>query len=182
MRDTFERSPIIAAVHDNQWNSALKSEAEVLFLLKSNVLNLSEQIAQAHTQKKRVFVHIDLADGIGKDEAGVEFIASCGADGIISTRGALIRFANGMGLCTVQRCFILDSQGIQNSLHVLESSKPDFIEILPGVVDKVTRRFAERGFPTIAGGLIERKQEVTAALSSGAIAVSTGCEALWNLA
>ena len=182
MRDTFERAPIIAAVHENGWQAALRSAAEVLFLLKSNILTLSEQIAQAHMLGKRVFVHIDLADGIGKDEAGVKFLASCKVDGIISTRGALIRVANGLGLCTVQRFFVMDSQGVQNSLHVLESSKPDFIEILPGVVDKVTHRFAERGFPTIAGGLIESKAEVTAALSSGAIAVSTGCEALWNLA
>lgn len=182
MRDTFERSPIIAAVHETEWNCALESAAEVLFLLKSNLLTLPDQIAQAHAAGKRVFVHIDLSDGIGKDETGVAFLASCGADGIISTRGALIRAAKGMGLCTVQRFFVMDSQGVQNSLHVLGSSNPDFVEILPGVVDKVTRRFAQQGFPTIAGGLIESKQEVTSALSSGAIAVSTGCVKLWNLA
>ncbi|MFQ8953550.1 MAG: glycerol-3-phosphate responsive antiterminator [Oscillospiraceae bacterium] len=34
--------------------------------------------------------------------------------------------------------------------------------------------------PVIAGGLIETKQEVTAALSANAIAVSTGKKELWN--
>ena len=35
------------------------------------------------------------------------------------------------------------------------------------------------GIPVIAGGLIETKAEITTALSSGAVAVSTGKKELW---
>jgi glycerol uptake operon antiterminator len=60
-------------------------------------------INEAHEAGKKIFIHIDLADGLGKDKTGVEYLASCGADGIISTRAQLIRFANDAGLLTVQR-------------------------------------------------------------------------------
>ena len=35
--------------------------------------------------------------------------------------------------------------------------------------------------PVIASGLIENKQEITAALNKGAVAVSTGTKALWYI-
>jgi len=44
----------------------------------------------------------------------------------------------------------------------------------------VLKRFSGGHIPVIAGGLITEKLEVTQALSSGVIAVSTGCEALWD--
>jgi len=181
LQDCFERSPIIASIHDNQWQKVLNSPVEVIFHLKARLLNIKSNIDEAHRHNKRIFVHIDLADGIGKDEAGIDYLAACGVDGIISTRGPLIRYANSIGLITVQRFFVLDSQGIQSIFNMLESSHPHFIEIMPGIADKIIRRFSEGSFPIIAGGLIETKQEVTSALSSGAIAVSTGTEELWNL-
>lgn len=53
------------------------------------------------------------------------------------------------------------------------------MEIMPGTVDKVLAAFAATGIPVIAGGLIETKAEITTALSSGAVAVSTGKKELW---
>ena len=55
------------------------------------------------------------------------------------------------------------------------------IEIMPGVITKTISKFANSSIPVIAGGLIETKEEVTAALSAGAIAVSTGKECLWYI-
>ncbi|MBR4072918.1 MAG: glycerol-3-phosphate responsive antiterminator [Clostridia bacterium] len=181
MQDCLERSPIIASIHENQWQKVLTSPVEVIFHLKAKLLNIKKNIEEAHKHNKRIFVHIDLADGIGKDEAGIDYLAACGVDGIISTRGPLIRHANQIGLITVQRFFVLDSQGIQSIFNMLESSHPHYIEIMPGIADKIIRRFSEGSFPIIAGGLIETKQEVTSALSSGAVAVSTGTEELWHL-
>lgn len=51
---------------------------------------------------------------------------------------------------------------------------------MPGVIPKALSLFSEKGIPVIAGGLIETKAEVTAALSSGAVAVSTGKSNLWS--
>ena len=105
---------------------------------------------------------------------------SDGADGIISTRTQLIRAAHDSGLLAVQRFFILDSKGMHSISETIENTRPDLIEIMPGVIPKALKAVAAHKIPVIAGGLIETKQEVTAALSADAIAVSTGKKELWN--
>lgn len=82
---------------------------------------------------------------------------------------------------TVQRFFALDSKGLEAIEEMLESVKPDLIEIIPGVIGKVIKRFSAGNTHVIAGGLIETKAEVTDALSHGADAVSTGMTELWYL-
>lgn len=62
------------------------------------------------------------------------------------------------------------------------TSRPDFIEVLPGVMPKVLGRIAKVSrIPMIAGGLITEKEDVIAALSAGAIAVSSTNQDVWNL-
>ena len=179
--DCLGDCPVIAAVHETSFDRAVHSPASVIFLLGGNLLTVEEQIKTAQANGKRVFIHIDLADGIGKDKIGIEFLARCGADGIISTRANLIRTAKDCGLLTVQRFFALDSQGVNSISEMLESTKPHLIEIMPGIASKVIKRFTGSTIPVIAGGLIETKAEVTEALGNGAEAVSTGKEELWYM-
>lgn len=176
----MECNPVIAAVRDDRWEAALASPADVLFYLSAELMSIEKRIIQAHEAGKALFIHLDLAEGIGKDKAGIRYLAQLGADGIISTRAQLIRMARDQGLLTVQRFFALDSQGLDSIDEMLERSAPDMMEIMPGVIGKVLKRFSGGHIPVIAGGLITEKLEVTQALSSGAIAVSTGCEALWD--
>ena len=82
---------------------------------------------------------------------------------------------------TVQRFFTLDTQGLESISELLSSSTPSMIEIMPGVITKTISRFAQGTTPVIAGGLIETKEEITAALRNGAVAVSTGKESLWYI-
>ena len=84
-------------------------------------------------------------------------------------------------MMTVQRFFALDSQGITAIDEMLESSKPDMMELMPGVIPKLVRRFSAGPIPVIAGGLVENKSEVTEAISAGAAAVSTGTQILWHI-
>ena len=144
-------------------------------------MTVEAQIRRAHEKGKAIFVHIDLIRGIGKDRCGVEYLAALGADGIISTRAGLIKNAKELGVIAVQRYFAIDSQGIESIREMIGATRPDFIEILPGVINKVIARFASEEVPVIAGGLIETKAEVMAALGCGAVAVSTGTQELWSL-
>ena len=51
-----------------------------------------------------------------------------------------------------------------------------------GLMPKIIRRVAQlTGKPVIAGGLISDKEDVTAALSAGAVAVSTTNPAVWRM-
>ena len=179
--ECLEENPIIAAVHDDLFEEALKSPANVIFLFGGNLLSISEKINQAKSMNKKFFIHIDLSEGIGKDRSGIEYLSRIGADGIISTRANLIRIAKEFGLLTVQRFFAYDSQGVKSIDEVIHTSSPDIVEILPGVIGKIIERFSSGSIPLIAGGLIENKAEVTNAINSGAFAVSTGKKELWYI-
>jgi len=177
----LEDCPIIAAVRESSWQQALASPAAVLFCLETDLLTVAEKVTQAHEAGKAIFVHMDLAEGIGRDKTGLQYLANCGVDGILSTKAQIIRSAKDLGLLTIQRFFILDSQGLESIQEMLKNTNPHFMEIMPGVLPKAIRRFASGNIPVIAGGLIETKAEITAALSSGATAISTGSPGLWEL-
>lgn len=177
----LEENPIIAAVQEKSFSLALNSSAQIIFHLKANLLTIKERIDEAHNAGKKVFVHIDLADGIAKDKTGIEYLKNLNVDGIISTRAQLIKYAREYSLVTVQRFFALDSQGTHSIEDMLGVTHPDFIEIMPGIIRKIIEHFSNKGVPVIAGGLIETKAEVTSALSGGALAVSTGKAELWEI-
>ena len=60
--------------------------------------------------------------------------------------------------------------------------KPDFIEILPGVMPPViTQMCRVSKAPIIAGGLIADKESVMNALTAGAMAVSSTNHEVWKL-
>lgn len=179
--DCLEQNPIIAAIRNDRWEEALASPAQVLFYLSADLLSVRQRITRAHEAGKIILIHIDLADGIGKDRSGLKYLAQCGVDGIISTRAPMIRAARELGLLTVQRFFLLDSKGMESIAETLAVSSPHLIELMPGVIGKAISRFADCGTPVIAGGLIETKPEVTDALGRGAAAVSTGIRELWYL-
>ena len=181
IRTCLEANPVIAAIGDDKWGDALHSPVRVVFYMSANLLTLREKVQQAHSAGKFVMVHLDLAEGIGRDRVGIRFIDQCGADGIISTKSQLIRWANEMGMFTVQRFFAIDSGGTESICEMIRSTNPNLMEIMPGVVTKVIRKFADSGIPVIAGGLIESKAEIMDALSSGATAVSTGKQDLWYI-
>lgn len=179
--DCLECNPVIAAVNEDNWAEAIASPAQVLFYLSADLISIAQRIERAHLSGKHIFVHIDLAEGIGKDRAGIRYLAQCGVDGIISTRAQLIRLAKDQGILTVQRFFALDSKGMDSIDEVLRNTNPHLMEIMPGVIGKAICRFSKGHISVIAGGLVQTKQEVTDALSCGATAVSTGCPQLWQL-
>ncbi|OMP68675.1 glycerol-3-phosphate responsive antiterminator [Domibacillus epiphyticus] len=136
----------------------------------------------ARQNEKNMFVHLDLISGLAGDEHGVEFIARYAKPfGIISTKGSALVKAKQKGLIATQRAFILDSNALSRSVKLAGKANPDFIEVLPGVAPKIIEAIRrETGKPIFAGGLIETKEEVTAALEAGASAVTTSDVALWK--
>lgn len=179
--ESFQSHPVIAAVGEDKWEAALKSPASVIFYMSANLLTIRQRVQEAHRANKYIMVHMDLAEGIGKDRTGIRFLAGCGVDGILSTKGQLIRFAREQQLFTVQRFFAVDSNGAESIGELMRGANPHILEIMPGVVTKVIRRYSEGGLPVIAGGLIQTVQEAKEALAAGAKAVSTGEPTLWGL-
>ncbi|MBO7208275.1 MAG: glycerol-3-phosphate responsive antiterminator [Clostridia bacterium] len=173
---------IIAAVRSNEeLNAAIKSDVGMIFMLAPNIDDISAQARLVHDAGKKFFIHIDLAEGIGKDEYGIRFAKKLGVDGIISTRTNIIKTASRVGVSTVQRFFIVDSHSVDTSIEAAKQSKADMIEIMPGTVAKVIKRMKEKlEMPIVAGGLVETYAEIDEAISCGAAAVSTGKKEFWK--
>ncbi len=174
--------PIIAAVRCNEeLELALESSVETVFLLKSDIMDLESVISKSHEAGKKIFVHMDFADGVGKDSSGCVFLKNAGADGIISTRTGIIKTARDKGIETVQRVFIVDSHSIETAVDTMQKNIPSMIELMPGIATKAVSHFSMRvNIPIIAGGLIETEEEVELAIRAGASAVSTGKSWLWK--
>lgn len=172
---------IPATRSDEEFLHALHCEPQVIFDLNPDLMNVTAKLKKAHDAGKKLFIHLDLAKGIGKDESGVRFLKRIGIDGVITTKVNITKMARECGLCTVQRFFIVDSHSIATTVEAVKSSKPDMIEIMPGTVFKIMERLKKMiDIPIIAGGLIETQYEIDEALKSGAAAISTGRRELWK--
>jgi len=173
---------IIAAARSNEeLLIASKSKADIIFMLSANISDIKKQTELVHSNGKKIFIHLDLAEGIGKDEYGIRFVKEQGIDGIISTRTSIIKMARKEGLFTVQRFFIVDSQSVATTVETAKISKADMIEIMPGTISKIISRLKdELKTPIVAGGLIETKKEINEAISCGATAISTGKQEFWE--
>lgn len=186
--DAVEANPVIAAVKSDAGLQAAveMEEIQVIFVLYGDVCTIPEILEKIKATGKKAMVHIDLIAGLSAKEISVEFIArQTRADGIITTKPALVRRAKELGIFAVLRFFVIDSLALKN-IENLEmqcgTSRPDFIEVLPGVMPKVLGRIAKVSrIPMIAGGLITEKEDVIAALSAGAIAVSSTNQDVWKL-
>ena len=184
LAETLLDEPVIAAVKtDEALTAALASPCSAVFLLASTLLTVDGLVHRIHDAGKLAVVHIDLVDGLSSREIAVDSLnALCHPDGIISTRPTLIRRARHRGLLTVQRAFILDSLSLTSLSGQLEQGKPDFVEILPGIMPRVIAEISARTqVPVIAGGLLRDKADVMAAMRAGGAAVSTSAPSLWDI-
>ncbi len=180
----LQNKPVIAAVRsEKDLESAATSPAAAVFLLCGSLMSLPAMVERVHRMGKLVFVHLDLTEGLGRDNAAVDWCSlALRPDGVISTRPQLLRYAHSLGLMTIQRLFLMDSESLQNGLRLLKSNPPDLVEVLPGLVPKAISRLRESlQLPVIAGGMVTQEEDLRRALGAGACAVSTSDRALWNL-
>lgn len=182
--EQLQSNPVIAAAgNEEELNLALKSDCRVVFLLTGNVMDIGELTRRIHDADKLCVVHLDLIEGFSSKEIAVDAVfRETKAEGIISTRGALIKRAKQLGMAAIQRGFMLDSRSLASFETQIQQSRPDFVEILPGLLPKVIATLKSRvEIPIIAGGFIHEKEDVIAALSAGALAVSASCPTIWSM-
>ncbi len=183
--EAVEGNPIIAAVKSMEDVEICCSieDIRVVFILFGDICSIGEIVKKVKDAGKVAMVHIDLISGLSSKEIVVDFIQkTTEADGIISTKAALIRRARELQMFTVLRYFLLDSMAYENIRQQQHAVRPDFIEVLPGVMPKIiANACAKSKTPIIAGGLISDKESVMAALSAGAIAVSSTNHGVWEM-
>lgn len=183
--DMVEANPVIAAIKDNDGleKCCKLEEIKVIFILYGDICSIEDIVRQVKQSGKLAIVHVDLISGLGIKEIAVDFIRrQTGADGIISTKPAMIRRAKELEMYTIMRFFILDSMAFENIQKQLSMVHPDFIEILPGVMPKIIRKICKMvKIQVIAGGLITDKEDIVAALDAGAISVSSTNQEIWKM-
>ena len=169
--EKLNENPVIAAVAEpERLPAALASDCGVVFLLSGDILSIGALVDAVKNAGKAAMVHLELIEGLSGKEIAVDAIhALTRADGIISTRAAQVKRARQLGLATIQRGFLLDSRSVRSLQAQAAQGKPDYVEILPGVIPRVIAELAHgMNTPLIAGGLIKTKEEVVAALGAGA--------------
>ena len=171
---------VIAAISDKDMLlKACETKCKIVFDLAPNIEQIEEYVAICHRYNKTIFVHIDLAEGIGKDKYGLRFLKKLGVDGIISTRAVMIKAAKELEMKTVQRIFILDSHSLRTAEAIVKNGA-DMIEIMPGIIPAAIRELHENvDTPIIAGGLVRNEEDVRMILEAGAVAASTSESDLW---
>lgn len=179
----LEKSPVIASVRNKESNrKAIESPVAAIFMLGASIMELPEMISEAQAGGKRVFLHLDLAEGLGRDEAAVRWcVEKLRVDGLISTRPSLLKLASELGAITIQRLFLMDTSSFEHGKRLLKNTPPDMAEVLPGIAPKAIRQLCEAlDKPVIAGGLVTEPREIALALQAGALAVSVGDPKLWH--
>ena len=175
--------PVIAGLrHSAAVEQAIRHGVGVLFILGEDIFALQESVHKAHADGRLILAHVDLIKGLGRDEAGVRFLArELHVDGVLTTRANLIGPARKEGLIAIQRLFALDSESLESGLPTVVRAGPDAVEVLPGVILPLiaVRLRAASLPPLIAGGLIRTLQQVADILQAGAVGVSTSEETLW---
>lgn len=171
---------VIAAVNSEETlEKACMSNVNIIFDIAPNIEKIEHYVSMCRQSGKMLFVHIDLAEGIGKDKYGLRFIQKLGVEGVISTRAGLIKSAKELGMKTVQRIFVLDSHSIRTAETIVKTG-PDMVEIMPGVIPVAIREIHEMlDIPIIAGGLVRTAEDIEMILAAGAVAASTSETTLW---
>ena len=180
--ELFQANPIITAVsHLEELDKALDAPSDIVFLLTGDIFNLPEAVQRCRDSNKTVFLHLDLIKGFSRDNIALTYIHKhIKVDGVISTKVSLLKAAKSEGLFIIQRLFMLDSTSYEISISAAQGLRPDAVEIMPGIMPKIiTRTCRDLRVPVIAGGLIDKKEEVILGLKAGATSISTTKQELW---
>ncbi len=156
-------------------------KCERVNLMIGTINNLNDIVKGLQAKGKKIFVHIDMIGGIGKDSEAVKFFSgSIRTDGIITTKSSVISACRACGLLCVQRIFAIDTAALKMAVKTVKSSQPDEVELMPGLMPRIVSKVKSLiDKPLIVGGLIDTPEEIKEAFGSGADYVSVGNERLW---
>ncbi|MGL6114282.1 MAG: glycerol-3-phosphate responsive antiterminator [Cetobacterium sp.] len=172
----IKNNKILAVKNKESLEKALETKAKIIFLLNSNICSIEESTREIKACGKMSFIHLDMIEGLNsKDNSALDFLKeNTYADGIITTKAQVAKYAKKIGFSVILRCFLIDSLSLTTTLKLLREPYIDAIEILPGVMAKIIEKISkESSIPIIAGGLISDEEDVEIALKSGAVAIST---------
>lgn len=177
----IEQKILPASANMREFERFLDSPYEIGVFLDLHIAQLKNVSMLAKQHGKKMIYHVDLIHGIRNDEYATEYICQeFNPFGLISTKAGVIIKAKQKGVIAVQRIFLIDSHALEKSIKLIEKTRPDYIEVLPGAMPWMIKEVKERvKTPIFAGGLIRTQKEVENALQAGATAITTSKMDLW---
>lgn len=176
--------PVIPAARTYaDYKIILEINCPSVILLFGDINTLPSLLAEANKHGKRLLIHLDLMEGVGKDKAGIKLLTRIGVNSLITTKSHLAKFARDQGLFIIQRLFLMDSEALKHGINLLRGFTPDVVEVLPATVPaSAVRQLSETtGVPILGGGLVFTEDDVKQALANGICAVSTSRRELWQM-
>lgn len=184
LKYALSKQPVIVSLtEDHDLDKALEAESSIIILMHADINTLSKVTKRIKETDKLIFVHVDLMKGLKRDPSGIKFLADyIGIDGIVTTHAQLIRSAQRLNLLTIQRIFIVDSASVKQGLRSIQDSKPDAVEVLPGIAVPHIQNELRTNVKqiVIAGGVINTEEEMIYILKNGAAGVSSSATELWK--
>lgn len=174
MKRIVDQKVIPAVSSMKEVEQFLDSPLEICILLDLHLSLVEGIIKQIHQKGKSALVHLDLVRGISTDEYGCEYVVQrLKADGIISTKSKVIETAKKNHCIAIQRMFLIDSKSLEKGIATINASKPDFVEILPGLACQVFPQIQLRlNCKLLGGGLLKTHEQIYDCLRNGASAVT----------
>ena len=184
IKKLLERNPVIPAVKDSiTLEKALCSSNEIVFIIMSNIINIKDYCEKLKLKGKKVYIHIDMIDGLNSTNNGIDYIVnSVKPEGILTTKSNVVAHAYKNNINVIQRFFILDSLSYEKALQNIKENKIVAAEIMPGLMPKIIKKISSQtNVPIITGGLIKEKEEIINVINAGALSVSTTEVELWDI-
>ena len=163
---------------------SLRCQLSGIFLLTGHIGVVKGYVDLFKDHKLPVFLHLEKIGGLSTDNYGLEYLAKViKPTGIISTKTNVVKNAKKMDLITIQRFFLVDTEGLDNIVKSLCQSEPDIIEVMPArIPDMIGKVKAFSPLPIITGGLLYERSQADLCLEHGATAISTSRPELWGSA
>ncbi|HZH93300.1 MAG TPA: glycerol-3-phosphate responsive antiterminator [Tissierellaceae bacterium] len=168
--------PVIAEVNTlEEFNHALESTCQNIFMMTGNIFNLRQISKKAHNKGKNIYIYIDAIQGFSKDSWGLEFISkNIEIDGIITSKPELMEQSKEMGIFTLGRFSVYNEYKLGYTIEKIKETRPHCAIVLPGVLPKlIVKIIAETRIPLISSGFLDNREAVIECLESGAAGIST---------
>lgn len=182
----LETNPIIPCT--NNFDDILVPKFEkinVVLLYDLNIISLMKIAKKNMDEKKQIILNVDTIEGISTDKNGLNFIKEyLKIDTIASSSPKIINYGKKLKFTIMQTLFMFDTKSLKKGIELVKQSKPDFIDIRPGIsflkIEKIIKNNIPN-IPIICSGLIQHEKDLRSILGKNAKAVTTSNQKLWNL-
>ncbi|TBL75129.1 glycerol-3-phosphate responsive antiterminator [Paenibacillus thalictri] len=161
---------------------SLKNQLSGVFLLTGHIGVIKGYVDLFNHHDMPVFLHLEKIGGVSTDSYGLDYLAKAiKPTGIVTTKINVVKTAKKLGLVTIQRFFLMDTDGLDNICKSLCQIEPDIVEVMPARIPEMIGEIKKfTALPIITGGLLSERNHIKECLSAGATAVSSSKSELWR--